>query len=51
MGMFHKAGVALLAIVGLTVAVDAMAACDTQQQTAWTTGGRQFWTLRCQNTN
>jgi hypothetical protein len=51
MQMFHKAGVALAAVVGLTVATDAMAACAASWQGAWKFAGPQYRTLSCQGTN
>lgn len=49
MNVFHKMSAALLAIVSLTTASDAMAHCSTQQQVAW--NGMQTRSLSCQNTS
>jgi hypothetical protein len=51
MQMFHKAVVALAAVVGLTVATDAMAACAATWQGAWKFAGPHYRTLSCQGTN
>jgi hypothetical protein len=51
MQMFHKAGAVLAAVIGLTVASDAMAGCGASWQGAWTSGGAQYRSLSCQNIN
>jgi hypothetical protein len=49
MEMLQKVGVALVAIVGLTVTSDAMAGCGASWQGAWWSVGPQYRTLSCQN--
>ena len=49
MNVFRKLSAALLSVVSLTAAGDAMAACNTSLQIGW--WGSSYHTLSCQNTN